>query len=375
LEALLADPARIDTEDIRSSLPDPALAAAFLERLPADDPDLVPVLAAVREGFQEKPVQKAARRAAFRFEQRGVQVPPGDAREERAVLRSPGPDAGEAFAMLSPVDSVGARGVLLGIPRPTRGMELAVALTSDENGILQFAGGTFSKKKVLGARDDFQADFSHAVPAPPEHAVAVLEQAHQAKPGAPGSADYLRARPWILDRITPSEESPARGLIPDEEVTGRPFTDSMAARLLDHDILAFWMADLRDTRSLADQIREVEESPIVLSEDQKERRVDEIVRTWIRDQFTEEKRARIAHRLEETAYVFHRLGEEETGRLARVAARSLMDGEPSLDVHPFLRALTARTLAVFQAGVRDGTQEGTGDEGPEEGGGPSLIIP
>jgi hypothetical protein len=276
--------------------------------------------------------------------------------------------------MLSPVDSVGVRGVLLGIPRPPRGMELVVALTSDENGILQFVGGTFSKKKVLGARDDFEADFAHAVPAAPGHAVALLEQAHRTKPDAPGSADYLRARPWILDRINPAEEPPVRDLVPAEEVTG-PFTASMATRLLDQDILAFWMADPREVRDLADQIQEVEESPIFLSEDQKERRIDEIVRTWIRDHYTEEKRARIAHRLEETAYVFHRLGDEETARLACVAARSLMEGGTSLDVHPLLRALTARTLAIFQAGGRAGAHEETGDEGSGEDDEHKLIIP
>jgi len=379
LGALLTDPARIDTADIRSSLPDPTLAAAFLERLPAD-PDLIPLLAAVREAFQEKSVRKAARKAAFRFEQRGLVVPEGPSREG-PVLHRAAPEEGEPFAFLSSVDAIGVRGVLLGIPRAPRGIELGAALVSDENGILQYAGGAFSKKKALRAREDFLEEFRHVVPAAPGHAVSVLERAHRARQDAPGAARYLQARPWILERIVPAGSPPVLELVPEEDVAGQPFTEAMAGRLLEHEILAHWMADPREVRTLAEEIREAEESPIYLSDDQRDRRIDEIIRAWIREHFSGPQRERIADRLEETAYVLHRLGDEELARLACIAARSLAEQETALDVHPLLRAMTARTLALFQAGARDAFERGEPDPGPDpedEGRGSSpsgLIIP
>lgn len=381
LEALMTNPARIDTDDIRSRLPDPALAAAFLERLPADDPGLIPLLAAVRDAFEEKSVRKAARKAAFRFEQRGFVVPE-EPSPEGPVLHRAAPEEGEPFAFLSAVDAIGVRGVLLGIPRAPSGVELGAALVSDENGILQYAGGAFSKKKALRARDDFLEEFQHVVPTTPEHAVSVLEGAHRTQPDAPGGGPYLQARPWILERVVPAESPPALELVPEEAVTDQPFTDAMAARLLEHEILAHWMADPREARALSEEIREAEESPIHLSDDQRDRRIDEIIRSWIREHFSGPQRKRIADRLDETAYVLHRLGDEEPARLACIAARSLEAGETSLDVHPLLRAMTARTLALFQAGAGGAAGKGESDPAAEtdtdedRGSSPSgLIIP
>jgi hypothetical protein len=378
LEALMTDPARVDTEDIRSSLPDPTLAAAFLERLPADDPDLIPVLTAVREAFEEKSVRKAARKTAFRFEQRGLPVPEGPSREG-PVLHRAALDEEEPFAFLSPADALGVRGVLFGIPRAPRGIELGAALVSDEEGILQYAGGTFGKKKALRARDDFLEGFQHVVPATPEHAVSVLERAHRTKPEAPGGALYLQARPWILGRVDPAGSPPLPELVAEEDVTGQPFTEAMAGRLLEHEILAHWMADPREASTLAEEIRGAEESPIHLSDDQRERRIDEIIRAWIREHFSGPQRERIAHRLKETAYVLHRLGDEELARLAFIGARSLEERETALDVHPLLRALTARTLGLFQAGADGASGKDEPDQDPEDDGRGSppsgLIIP
>lgn len=377
LESALEAPERIALDTVRANLPDDAVAAAFLERLPAGDPALVPVLTAVRDAFPEKSVQKAARKAAFRFEQRGTAVPRSPSAEEPAVRFQGTAEQGQPFAFLTPTDGIGVRGVLLALPRAPKGIELGAALVSDEAGILQYAGGTFSKKKAALARDDFLKEFDHVVPASPEHALSVLEQAQRAKPDAPGSAPYLQARPWLLDRITPAEESPARTLIPVEE-EDRVFTESMAARLLGHEILAPWMVDPREARSLAEEVREAENSPIHLSEDQQERRIDEIKRAWIRDHFFGDRRERLRLRLEETAYVLHHLNDPELARLARIAARSLQDPESPFDVHPLLRLMTERTVSLFHMGLEEAgfLEESGGEADPDTGDGPSgLIIP
>ncbi len=377
LEQLLSKPERLDISDVGNSLPDSTLAAAFLERLPSGDPGLVPILVAVRDHFPEKPVQKAARKAAFRFEQQGIPVP-SSARDEHSVLRRTTPDQREPFAFLTPLDGDGVRGVLLGVPRPPQGIELGAALAGDEDGILQYAGGTFSNKKARAARDDFMAEFQHVVPASAEHAVSVLERSHRVKPNAPGGAAYLRARPWLLDRISPAETPPARELFPEEGQNTRPFTESMAARLLSHEILASWMVDPRRAQSLAEDIEEAEASPIHLSEDQVDRRIYEIKRAWIEDYFSEPVRERVQHRLEETAYILYHLKDPELARLALVACRSLQALESLFDIHPLLRMMTEKTLTLLQGDPEDPSlpgESGQGtDSGPEETTAPSGII-
>lgn len=377
LEQLLSKPESIDIADVGNSLPDSTLAAAFLERLPSGDPGLVSILVAVRNHFHEKSVQKAARKAAFRFEQQGIPVP-SSARDEPSVLRPTTSDQGEPFAFLTPMDGHGVRGLLLGLPRPPKGLELGAALAGDEDGILQYAGGTFSNKKARGARDDFMAEFQHVVPASAEHTVAVLERAYRAKPNAPGGAAYLQARPWILDRISPAETPPARELFSEEELNTQPFTESMAARLLSHEILSSWMVDPRRAQSLAEEVEEAEASPIHLSEDQLDRRIYEIKKAWIEDYFSGPMRERLEHRLEETAYILYHLKAPELAHLALVASRSLEAPESLLDTHPLLRMMTEKTLALLQGDPEDPSlpgESGQGtDSGPDEPPPPSGII-
>ncbi len=374
LRKLLEDPARTDAADTLITLSDPALAAAFLENLPAGDPDLVPVLTAVREAFDEKAVQKAARRAVFRFGQKGISVHPGSKRE-RSALRPTSREEERPFAFLTPFDSLAVRGILLGIPRPPIGIDLGAALASDEDGIMQFAGGSFSKKKALGARDQFLGEFQHVVTTSLQHAVTVLERAHRARPDGPGSVDYLKMRPWILDRFPPLTAPPVYDDIPVSEVTKRPFTESMAARLLDHEIMADWMVDPQHVQSLAEKIREAGESRIYLTEDQRFQRIDEIKLEWLRGYFKGPIRDRIRNRLEETAYVLLRLEDEEYARLACVAALSLAEQESFLGGHPLLSMMTDKALHLFPDGDCErftGQMEPEDTQGKSPGG---IIIP
>jgi hypothetical protein len=346
LRKLLEDPAGSDTVETLKTLSDPELAVAFLEHLPAGDPGLVPVLTAVCDFFDQKDVRKAFRRTAFRFQQQGVSVPLGPSRETSALKRKPS-EKDQPFAFLTSLDTVGARGVLLGIPRPPMWIELGAAFASDEQGILQYSGGSFSKKKATGARDQFLSAFKYSVPASLEHAVAVLERSHQARPDGSGSAEYLQARPWILNRFSPLTTPPVYNDIPLSELTGSPFTESMATRLLDHEIMVDWMLDPRALQPLAQQIREAGKTRIYLTEGQQLQRIDEIKREWIRDYFKDKIRERIRYRLEETAYVLLRMDDKEHARLACIAALSLVDHESILDEHPLLRLMTEKTLMLF----------------------------
>jgi len=378
LKELLAHPALMDPGDIRAALPDSALARAYVERMPAGDPALIPLLISIREAFPEKDVQKAVRRTSFRCRQQGVHVP--DAPESNDGILRKGPADGEPFAFLSPLDGMGSRGVLFGIPRAPSGYELGVALTDDQDGILQFAGGSFSKKKALGARDEFLGEFSYNVETSLGHAVSVLERCHRAKPDAPGASDYLRARPWILDRVSLPEAPAAYELIDREELSAQPFTAVMAVRLLEHELLAAWFLDPADVSPLLEDIREAEESPIVLSEDQHENRVEEVKRDWIRKTFPPAKRGLFRERLEETAYIFHRLGHEEEARFALLAAHSLEEEDSLFLENPFLRLLLERTLALLQEApkVESGPLgSDTGSVPSEEDGSSSsgIIIP
>ena len=378
LKDLLARPDLLDPSDIREAFAEPGMARALVDGLPAGDPELVPLLVSIREAFPEKEVQKAIRRTAFRFQQQGVTVPA--AVETGGSILRKAPQQGEPFAILSPLDDMSAQGVLLALPREPMGYELGVGVASDEAGLLQFAGGTFSKKKALGARDEFREESPLNVEASIGHAVSILERAYRAEPNAPGTAHYLRIRPWLLDRVSLPEAPAAYELIDEEELSGRPFTESMAARLFEHDFLTAWFLKPETTTPLIEEIRKAEESPIVLSGDRQEGRIEEIKQEWIREYFDEARRSLFRQRLEETAFVLHRVGDEEEARIALLAARSLEEEDSRFHTNPFLRLLVERSLSLFQEEpgmVGDLPVPGpeTVSSGDEEDPSPGIIIP
>lgn len=376
LHPLLDHPEHLDPNAVRTVLTGPNLARAFLEKLPADDPALVPLVVAVREAFEEKEVQKAVRRTSFRFEQQGISVPPPHKKPDPGALRSV-PQQEHPFAFLSPPDGLGLRGVLFGIPRAPRGIELGVGLASDTFGIQQFAGGTFSKKKVLAARHDFLSGFPTTVETFPGHAVRILERALRANQSASGSTSYLEVRPWVLTQVPVPEAPPVYEHIPAAAVPEEPPTDSIASRLLAHELLQSWILDPDDFRSVAESIQQVKESPLALSETQQRSRIEEIKQQAMRDYFNEERRRLYRERLEEVAYMLCVLEGKDTACFALQTARSLEEPDSRLQANPFLQKITERTLLLLLGSPdREGEPPGPGEdrnEGPESPSG--LILP
>jgi len=376
LERLLDQPALIHPDTIRDTLTGPNLACAFVEKLPADNPSLVPLVVAVREAFEEKEVQKSVRRTSFRFEQQGISVPPPRERPESGALRN-APQQEQPFAVLSAPDGLGMRGVLFGIPRAPRGIELGIGVASDTFGIQQFAGGTFSKKKTLAAQNDFLSGFPATVETSPGHAVSVLEQALRANENAPGSSSYLEVRPWVLTQVTLPEAPPVYKGIPVNQIPEEPLTDSMAEKLLENELLRSWILDPDEFRTVAESIQQVMESPLALSESQQMNRIEEIKKKAIRDYFSEERRRLYRERLEEVAYMLHTLQEGDTALVALQTARSLEEPESRLQANPFLIKITERTLLLLLRGP--GPEGGRLDPGEDQGKGsepPSgLILP
>ncbi len=368
LEGLLARAHDLDPSGIRDELGGPETAAAFLQRLPAADPELVPLLGAIREAYQEKEVRKALRRAAFRFEQKGIPVPDETEKDPPALRAVPGTQ--EAFAYLTPFEALGDRSVLLAAPSPSFQLTMCVGIVHDLEGIKTMTALPLNRKKAREARNVFLQDFPHAVEASPGHALGVLERAYQADRSSPGASDYLQLRPLLLSALGPGEEAPIQGLIPPDSGAGLPFTESMAARLMDHELFRDWILDPEEVDPLADEIREAEESPLHLTQEQVSARVEELEKKAVQRIFTETRRNAYRFRLAESAYILHMRGEEEYARLALRAALSLDEPDSLFQVNPFLMLLTQRCLAMAYE-EPETEQEPLEPAGPQQ----SLTLP
>lgn len=377
LKSLLDSPEDVDLKDVRTSLSGPGVAQAFVEKLPSDDPDTIPFLVAVRDAFPEKAVQKAVRRKAFLLGQRGLHVPePSDASPEEGILRSvAGQD--RPFAHATSYDVLGMRTVLYGIPRQPRGFELGVGFLNHETGIQQFASVHVSKKKAMAALSEFVDDFQESVDISPAHAVSLLEQGYQSVKNSPGASSYLSARPWLMNQVTLPKTHPVYDLVPEDEISGQPLSKAQAQRLFENELLSVWILDPAELNQTAREIQEVLDSPLHLSDEQVGNRILEIRQKKIEEYFTDEKRRAVKARLEETAFLLHRLGSVENARLALTAAVSLDQNETLLQTNAFLDELMERTLDLILEEHGGGDDEDSFDTEPEDGNGsPSgLILP
>ena len=94
------------------------------------------------------------------------------------------------------------------------------------------------------------------------------------------------------------------------------------------------------------KLREVEDSPLVLSDQQKQVRIDGVLDEATRALYPIESRADWRRRLLTTAYYLHLEGREEDSRAARAAAAGLADPDHSAlsGESPFLKALVQFAL-------------------------------
>ncbi len=376
LDILLKDLQGIDFTRLKEQIPSPGLALALVENLPLADPRAVDLLICLKTAFDHKDIRKAVQKALFKLRQKGVSVPKDESAKDTSILKVK-PDPGRPEASLGPVDGAGSRPVFLAIPRIPTGFQVGMGIVNDETGIVDFLFGDYSKKRMKEVRDLFSQNFSTLVDTPFAHAATILEKAYDIN--GPGSGEalrhYRRLRPYIQDNVTLLDHAPVYDHIPPENLSEEILTASQLDKLFEQDLLASWFFDLEKMESVVKDIQEAEESPIMVTDDQKADRISEIKAKAVTEIYPESRCLLVKTRLEETAYLFFKLGEEARAHSCLLAATS-MQGQQSavMGANPFLTAMLERTLKLFMAATAGASVPGEDADG-EEDKGPSIIVP
>jgi len=268
LDALLGDLSQLDPSRLADQTPGPHFAEALVEKLPTGDPETPRILLGLRTLFHEKSLQKAIKKAAFRLRQKGIVLP------EQQDPTVPVPKTGKAaesdiLAYVGPIDGTGSRPVFVSVPQMPAGVDVAVGVVNDEEGIIEFAFTRHSKKRMKEIKEIFFSKLPHMVETTLSHAAAVLERAYQAKgPGLNESARaYLHFRPWLLQHSARIERPVVYDFLPPDTISSDLLTESQIKRLFAHELMASWMTDLKSLRSLIAEIRKAEESRLFISKD------------------------------------------------------------------------------------------------------------
>ncbi|MBP1695685.1 MAG: hypothetical protein H6Q41_873 [Deltaproteobacteria bacterium] len=306
------------------------------------------------EATQDKKVRKIIKRSLYRLRSKGIVVEEVLSDKERSILHPMPEEAKEGFA--SGIDFLGHRVLWLIVPHPGRGVGVMHGVISDREGIVDFSQEEMTRKGFRA----FLKEVKEKNPFPivdiePSYVACLFGQAYQLnlekKEASPQG--YLQAKSEI-ERIMKDYAKPlvysylqARDIAGDDRLL-RKGTD-----LLKADVFSSWRIEEEQMGPYADEVREAEESKIVLNPGQKEVRFQAIFEKALTDLFSGERRLLYQRRLEEMSYVLFRLGREEEAKISLAVAMDLEKPLHPIQPSPFLFQLVTKSIFSLLAEAKE----------------------
>jgi len=285
-----------------------------------------------------KTVRKALRRALFRLEQRGVDVPPPAAATAPAAAVA-GP---EIEGWLSGFDGRGDR--MAWLARASGGALLLVAAQLNEPAGLEDLQTTeVSRKQLRKARESIQKSTGMRLVETDWRVVdALLLEAHDRAASPEPRRDYRRVRGRLTDAppAAPAEPRSRRVAPPHDQAEAGALVAAAGALVGEPELAAWWPAPEALVPYL-DELTAVRESPIVLSDAQQGERLRAVL---ARAAATLYPPAVLARRLAGTAYVLAESGRIEAARQALATAAALDANPAGAADLPFVATLVQQRL-------------------------------
>ena len=290
-------------------------------------PAIPALLVALFAGTTDKPRRKALKKTLHLLKTRGVAVPNDLLPKEEISVGVPRP--GTAAAFVTPIFGNGESYVILeGPPEVLRGNFL-VSLISDLEGFRECVLLNIKRKQQAEFWDNFREQgLEDLFSLPPAYAVSMLEAAFTAHPDSPGASQYgaLRERifqHWGRPETAPDLESELPAVNPGERTR---LLDESRSLALDP-LFNSWLPGPEEITPWLTKLQEVQDSPLVLSDQQKQVRIDAVLEEATQALYPSETRADWGRRLLTMAYYLHLKEREENSRTARAAAADLTDPE------------------------------------------------
>jgi len=361
-------------EKVKQTLAEGQEAAAVLELLASQPPgDLAWDLAliaglgriahpAIPEALQrhfgpetDRHRQKALKKAFHVLKTRQVPVPAPISLAASPLVR-PAPMA-PSGCHISMVDGFGNRMIFLQVAKEGLGFNVLQALVNDREGLKDFYTLSLSKKRRRELLEEYNQDqLGRMVSVPPAYGLKLIEEAYSntADLDSEGLATYRRVRDRLLERI---------------DLEAAPTLEDLLPRLEEHEAILYleksrelgldeafqtWLPAPEELASYFQKLREVYESPLVLTEDQKNERLDAVIAQAVAELFPLEQRPLLSRRLLEMAYFLDCLGKSEQARMAQAAGEDLKHRRVVLQgENPFLRGLVWHSMLAIVEYLKD----------------------
>jgi hypothetical protein len=361
-------------EQVTPNAQDPQWDVHLIERLGALSHPAIPALLAALFGeARDRVRRKALKKTLHRLKTRGVEVPEDLLPREEASI---GGRRGPAASLVSPIFGNGDSYFILEGPPEILGGNFLIAPINDRTGFQEFVLLNLNRKQQTEFWDHFREQgVEQWFSLPPAYAVARLEKAYTAHPESPGASQYSARREkifqhWGRPENAPNIDQELPALDPREQTRLREETMKLALDPLFHS----WLPGPEEIAPWVVKLREVQNSPLVLSDQQKQVRIDGVLNEATQALYPRETQSQWGRRLLTTAYYLHLAGREQDSRAAQAAAADLAapDRSSLTGENPFLKALVQ--YAVHLAWEGQQPRETTTPSGLVAPAGTSLLI-
>lgn len=368
-----SDPGPLSREISLACAQDPILAEAFLKVLSESrDPWVGNLLPNLSPPDAPKPWRRRVKALIYRRRQQGMDIPPAkETREGPGILRQTDIQSPEGFFF--EYDDFGNRLVALSLPRMPKGRILALAVIHWDRGLEDLSALEVPKKQIRPVLEEIREYEGRSFYAGDAGQAAFLLREARKRTGRLKMEDEQ-----TFARLLPYLEALGKGLL-EPAVRSLPAVAEAAleSRAKAEDLLTvpelvrFQWSD-EELAPYAEALREIRESPLVLSGGQRDIRIRGVIDQAVGKIFEPSRLDRLFRFIEEIAYTYWIRGQE--GKAGEVMAalaecrQEVADGPGT--VHPLLAWLLEKALVPGE--VDDEETEPIPEEERTEGG---LIIP
>jgi hypothetical protein len=337
-------------------------------------PAIPTLLAALFGEARDKVRHKALMKTLHRLKTRGVAVPDDLLPRGEAAMGAPRP--GVAAVFVSSIFGTGESYVILGGPSEVLGGNFLASRVSDVEGFKECVLLSLNRKEQREFWEHFREQgLVEWFSPPPAYAVRLLEEACSRNPDAgSGTSQYVALRDKIFRHWGHPEAAP------DLDQARPPIPAAARGRFLEHarklaldPLFHSWLPRPEEIEPWLAKLQAVQDSPLVLSDQQKQIRADAVLDEATLALYPLESRADWHRRLLTVAYYLHLKGRQEDSGAARAAAdlddpdRGGLTGE-----NPFLKGLVQ--YAVHLAWELQRPREPETESGLVAPAGESLLI-
>ena len=302
------------------------------------------------EGTEDRKLRKEIRRALYRLRQQGVPIPEPVAEEPVQQAHDI-----EAEGFVTHFSGGGDRVIWLDRRLSEGGSLLVYAHVHEPRGMLALSVGDVSQKRLRTLRQRMASDLALKLVRTDWRIVdALLVEASARAGGSDPKRDYGRIRGRITSDPPqePREPRSARITAPNAEESEALVATSAA--LLEQSEFASWGPEAEEAAPFVSEIAGVRDSPLVLSPQQQDERVAEVLR-----RATQSLAAPLpmARRLEGTAFVLAETGRTPVARQALAIATALREHPAQALTVPFVAGFVRRALHGLVSAQTTRTQE------------------